>query len=278
MAITLVKTNGSGDFKDSELKKRSKESSLSPKTLHYKAMAHSKEVAFVSLDRWPELSEMVVYDLFVPVHTRRHGIATAVLNEVERISACEGFSTISIFASPLNHGITEDALCDWYSRRGYVRDSNDRRKYIKIIGFKHWYAHDKFCKAIYILATRAEDVRTGLLHSWQDSLRGLNDEKLPDDLQKDFIWIKKQLHKFHEYWNGQLDDLKRMEKIDPTYKEKYALLYPTEVEATLRRINKKTGAAIAHRIYNVYDILNTRKWQSLTTHCTECRPQDAFTD
>jgi GNAT superfamily N-acetyltransferase len=278
MVITLIQANGFSDFEVPGLKKRAQESTLSPKTKHYKAMAHSKEVAFVSLDRWPELGEMAVYEIYVPPSARRQGIATAVLNETERISACEGFSTVSLFASPLDHGITEDALCDWYSRRGYVRDSNDRRKFIKIIGFKHWYAHDKFRKAIYILATCAEDVRTGLLHAWQDSLRGLNDDNLPDDLQKDFIWIKKQLHKFHEYRKGQLDDLKRMEKIDPTYKEKYAHHYPTEIEATLRRINKKTGAAIAHRIYNIYDVLNTRKWQSLTTHCTECRPQEAFTD
>jgi hypothetical protein len=278
MVITLVQANGPDDFEVSELKKRAQDSIRSPKTQHYKAMRHSKDVAFVSLDRWPEFSEMIVYELFVPSSTRRQGIATEVLKEVERISACEGFSTVSMLASPLDHTITEDLLCGWYSRRGYDSDTTNRRKFSKMIGFKYWYAHGKFCKAIYILATCAEDIRTGLLNAWQESLQRLNDEQLPEDLRKDFIWIKKQSHKFKECRLGQLDDLKKMEERDPSYKERYACQYPNEVEATMRRIKKKTGAAIAQRIYHIYNVLNMKKWQSLTTHCTECRPADAFKD
>ena len=276
MQITLVQINGPDDFKVAELRNRAQESSRSPKTKHYKAVMHDKEIAFVSLDRWPEFSEMVVYEIFVPPSKRRQGFATAILNEVEHISICEGFSTVSLIASPLDHDITEDDLLAWYSRRGYERDLNDQKKLSKLIGFKYWYANDKFCKAIYILATNAEDIRTRLLHAWQDSLCRLNNEQLPDDLQKDFIWIKEQLHKFNEEWPGQLDELKKKEKMDSSFKEKYAHHYPNAVEATLKRIRKKTGVEISNRIYNIYDELTARKLKSLTRHCTECRPQEAF--
>ena len=41
---------------------------------------------------------------------------------------------------------------------------------------------------------------------------------------------------------------------------------------------KNPGAAIAHRIYHIYNALKARRWECLTTNCTECRPQDAFSD
>jgi hypothetical protein len=261
--IALVQTNNPNEFDDPELIERSQKSTLSPKTQHYKGISLSKEVAFVSLDRWPEYSEMIVYELFVPRPIRRQGIAAAVLNEVERISACEGFSNVSVIASPLDADITEDALCGWYSRRGYIRDPNMPRK-LKLTRFNHWYAHDMFCKAVRILATGREEVRKRLLHVWQDALRGLDDDMLSEDLSVDLQWIGKQLHKFHEEWPGQLDDLKRKEKLDPTFKENYAHLYPNEVEASLARMRKKTGATIALRIHNIYEVLKERKWKSLT--------------
>jgi hypothetical protein len=259
MDITLVQTKGPNDFKIPELTKRAHESSRSKKTRHYKALAQSEEVAFVSLDRWPELSQMVIYEIFVPRSTRRQGIASAVLNEVERISACEGLSIVRLAPAPLDAGITKDALYDWYGRRGYVSDPDISGELFKVIGGKYWQSYDKFGKAVYILATEAGDVRSRLLLFWQRFLRKIDDEHLPDDLLKDLIWIKKELHKFHEEWRGQLNDLKQKEKIDPTFKEKYAHLYPDPVEATLGRIRRKSGAAIASRIYSIYDALKVRR-------------------
>lgn len=222
-------------------------------------MAQSKEVAFVSLDRWPELSQMVIYEIFVPRSTRRQGIASAVLNEIERISLCEGLSVVRLTPAPLDTGITREILSVWYDRRGYVSDPNISSVLFKVIGGKYWESYDKFGKAVYILATEAGDVRSRLLLVWQRLLRKINEEHLPDDLRKDFIWIKQELHKFHEGWRGQLNDLKQKEKIDPTFKEKYAHLYPDPVEATLGRIHKKSGAAIASRIYSIYDALKVRR-------------------
>ncbi len=265
MDITLVETKSPDDFEIPELKKRAQESTNSPLTKHYKALSQGREVAFVSLDRWSYLSLlaarpvrepflMFIYEIFVPQFKRRQDIATAVLNEVERISTCEGLSAVHLRPSSIDSGITMDT---WYIRRGYVHDSANPGVLFKIIGGKYSYAHDKFSKAIYILATGSEDVRSRLLHVWQHSLKGLDDAQLPENLQKDFEWIKKQLHKFNERWPGELDDLKQQEKRDHTFKEKYAHLYPNPVEATLQRIHKKTGAEIAQRIYNIYDALKS---------------------
>ncbi len=275
MDITLVQTNGPVDYENTELKKRTEESTLSPKTIHYKAIAQNNEIAFVSLDRWSEYSEMIVYELFVPRPKRRQGIASAVLSKVERISAYEGFSNVSVIASPLDNDITENDLHDWYSRRGYVREHHNPRKF-KLTGFDYWYAHDMFCKAVNILATEREEVRKRLLHVWQQVLRGLDDGMLPEDLITDLHWIRKQLHKFDEEWPGQLEDLKRQEKIDPKFKEEYAHLYPDKVEASLARMRKKTGAIIALRIYNIYETLKERKWKSLKTACSEIGPAVTF--
>lgn len=122
MVIALVQTNIPDDFEIPELTKRAQNSSRSLKTKHYKAVSCGREVAFVSLDRWPELNQMVVYEIFVPISIRRQGIATAVLNEVERISAYEGFSLIRLRPSPLDIGVTMSSLIDWYNKRGYVSD------------------------------------------------------------------------------------------------------------------------------------------------------------
>jgi len=279
MNITLVETKGPDDFEIPELKKRVQESRKSRLTKHYKALSQSREVAFVSLDYWSYLSllaarpvsefafksfwhepfKMVIYEIFVPQFLRRQGIASAVLNEVERISACMGLSVVRLGPSPMDSGITKDALIEWYIRSGYVHDSGGSGELVKAIGEKYWYAHDKFSKAIYILATGAEDVRSRLLSVWQHSLRGLDDEQLPEDLRKDFVWIKKQLRKYNEKWPGELDDLKQQEKRDHTFKDKCANHYPNPVDATLQRIRKKSGAEIAQRIYNIYDALKSRR-------------------
>ncbi|HLB05533.1 MAG TPA: hypothetical protein VJL62_02325, partial [Thermodesulfobacteriota bacterium] len=228
MNITLVETKGPDDFEIPELKKRVQESRKSRLTKHYKALSQSREVAFVSLDYWSYLSllaarpvsdfafkslwsepfQMFLYEIFVPQFARRQGIATAVLSEVERISTCEGLSAVRLRPSSLDSGITTEVLTAWYMRRGYVHDSDSLGVLVKTIGGKYWYAHDKFSKAIYILATGSEDVCSRLLHAWQHSLQRLDDAQLPENLQKDFEWIKKQLHKFNERYPGELSEFK----------------------------------------------------------------------
>jgi len=133
-------------------------------------------------------------------------------------------------------------------------------KVSKMLNGKHMYAYEKFSQAVHMLATGAGDIRSRLLHAWQGPLWVLDaDKHLPEDLRKDFVWIKEQLHRFCEEWPGQLRDLEQKEKLLPNCnKKEYAYLYPDPVKATLKRIRLNTGAKIAHRIYSIYDSLESK--------------------
>ena len=257
MNITLTQAKSPDDFESLELQKRTKESSRSRKTIHYKVSFEGREVAFLALDRWPELGQMVVYELWVPQSMRRQGIAAAVLKETERITACEGLSIVRVHPVPLDHGITEEVLLKWYDQQGYLRDSNIPSELFKIVGGEYWHAYHQFDKAVHILAIGAEDVRRRLLDVWMNALKGLEDDRLPSDLQSDFIWVKAQLHKYNESYRGELASLKRWDKMDPIFRTKFP--YPDPVEATLKRIRKNTSTAIARKIYGIYNGLKARR-------------------
>lgn len=269
MNITLIETKGPDDFEIPELKKRAQESSTGPITKRYKALAHNQEVAFVSLERWLELNQMVICNIFVPLSTRQQKFAIAVLNEVERIAACEGLSDVRFMPSSIDSPFNN---IDWCKSRGYVVYSSNPMILFKTIGFNHWEAYDKFSKAIYILATSKEDVRTRLLYAWKEALQRINNGMLPEELRPDFLLIKKRLHKYpkEKEWKKyyiypeELDNFKQRIKKDPTLLEKKKL------EITLKRIRPKTGAEISELIYKIYDALTARRWKCLTTHCTEC--------
>lgn len=122
----------------------------------------------------------------------------------------------------------------------------------------YWYAYEKFYRAIYILAIGAGDIRTRLLDVFLDPLLMITTNHFPEDLQEDFIWIKKNITKYKEKWPGQLKELKVYERKDPTFKERLAYIYPNAIEATLRRIRKSTAVEIARRIFKIYDSLESR--------------------
>jgi len=257
MNITFTQVKSSDDFENPELKKRIEESSHSRKTIHYRVTVDGKEVAFIALDRWPELGQMVVYELWVPQRMRRQGIATTVLSETERITACEGLSVVRVHPATLDGSVTEETLFGWYSRLGYSRDSNIPSELFKIVGGEYWYAYHKFEKAVRILAIGAEDVKHRLLDVWTGVLKGLDDHYLPIDLQKDFNWIRTQLYNYNESYPGEIASHKRWDYRDPIFKTKFP--YPDPVESTLKRIQKKTGKVIAERICAIYESLKTRR-------------------
>lgn len=257
MNIALIQVKSPDEFEAIELKKRAEESPRSRKTIHYKVSIEGREVGFLALDRWPELGQMVVYEIFVPQSVRNQGIATAVLKETERITACEGLSIVRVRPFALDHGITEEALFNWYEQQGYTRDSNVPSELFKVVGGKYWYAFNTFNKAVHILAIGTEDVRGRLLDVWMNALKDLEDDRLPDDLQKDFIWVKAQLHKYNESYPGELASLQRWDKMDPIFRTKFP--YPDPVEATLKRIRKNRAATIARKIYGIYDGLKAKR-------------------
>ena len=125
------------------------------------------------------------------------------------------------------------------------------------MSLQYIYALEKFTLAVYILATGPGDVRSRLLNAWRGPLWVLTPDHLPEKLRDDFLWIKQQLHKYHESWPGQLQELQKKEKKDPSFKKIYTHLYPDPVEATLRRIRKSTGVEIARRIFSIWDSLES---------------------
>ena len=105
-----------------ELRERSQEIAKSKKTTCYRALCGGQEVAFVALDRWPELGRMVLYEMFVPRGLRRQGYGGAVLNAVECAALREGFSAVRVTPQPLDDDMSREALVEWYCQRGYKHD------------------------------------------------------------------------------------------------------------------------------------------------------------
>ena len=123
---------------------------------------------------------------------------------------------------------------------------------------KYSYALEKFSSAIYILVTGAGDIRDRLRDAFLGPLLMITHEHLPIKLQEDFIWIKRNITKYKEKWPGQLEELRKYEEKSPDFKEKHPESYPNPIEATCRRIHKRTGAEIAKRIFKIYDNLNSK--------------------
>ncbi|MBF0328583.1 MAG: GNAT family N-acetyltransferase [Nitrospirae bacterium] len=124
MEIQLIKADTADCFKSSELMMRASESSKSLKTKHYRVIADCGEVAFVSLDRWPEpeISRMVIYEIFVLRNMRRKGIGTALLTEIEKVAMQEGFRKTYLRPSTLDCTFSQTDMVNWYLCKGYNFD------------------------------------------------------------------------------------------------------------------------------------------------------------
>ena len=122
MEIRLFEIKGPSDVELPALMRRAQESSKSTKTIHYRAVKDGEAVAFVSLDRWPDLDYMVLYEIFVPKELRCQGIGSAVLAEVENTAIREGIPRMRLRPKPLDHGISQANLAEWYARHGYEWD------------------------------------------------------------------------------------------------------------------------------------------------------------
>lgn len=124
--IQLIKIDTEDSFESLELRARVRESSKSPKTIHYRVLADDVETAFISLDRWPEpeINQMVVYEIFVPRDTRRKGFGSMVLAEIEKVAIQEGFRKIHLRSHSLDRETKQMKLNNWYLRKGYNWDPN----------------------------------------------------------------------------------------------------------------------------------------------------------
>ncbi len=122
MTIELVEIEQPDCFEALELQRRAQDMRSSDRTTCYQALSDGREVAFVALDRWPELDRMVLYEMFVPRRLRRQGYGGAVLNAVEHAALKESFSAVRVTPQPLDDDMSREALIEWYCQRGYKHD------------------------------------------------------------------------------------------------------------------------------------------------------------
>jgi GNAT superfamily N-acetyltransferase len=119
MEIQLTETTNPNNFELAELRIRAENSSKSRNTIHYRATIHGREVGFLSLDHWYDLRCMVLYELFIAVEQRRKGIGRALITIIEKRSKAEGLRWLRLRPEPLDQGISQQELVDWYLSIGY---------------------------------------------------------------------------------------------------------------------------------------------------------------
>ena len=99
---------------------------------------------------------------------------------------------------------------------------------------KYFYAEEKLANMIYGLATGEEDARHRLAENSMDIII-LNEKDFPEELRKDFLWIKKEITK-----KGAIKD--------PSGK----MVIVGAVHHTVRHIRNSTVSKIIVKIYSLY--------------------------
>jgi len=85
-------------------------------------MNDDQEIALVAIDRLPELSTLVLYELYVLQSKRRRGFGNEIMKKVDSIARIEGFKKIRLIARLLDKDIGVNDLKLFYYRRGYTDD------------------------------------------------------------------------------------------------------------------------------------------------------------
>lgn len=91
-----------------------------------------------------------------------------------------------------------------------------------------FYPSTKFAEAVYLLATGPGDVRSRLRFAYNE-FHPVRYDLLPIELQEDYKWICHELTKREENYSGQ-----------------------GRLDATLSRMQNRTGSKIAKRIYKLH--------------------------
>ena len=110
MTVALTDAEEPGDFESSELKRRARGIRRSANTVCYRALHDELEIAFVAVDRRPELDLLVLYELFVPRALRNQGYGGEALTAVEEMAVKERFSVVRIRQHPLDEDVDHDDL------------------------------------------------------------------------------------------------------------------------------------------------------------------------
>lgn len=131
--IRLVKVTSNDELDEPELCQRFRVSTKSRKTVSYRALREQCEVAFVAIDRWPEIERLVLYELFVPRHLRKQNVGSAVLRVVEQMAAEEGFAAVRLYPNSLEMPADQTSLERWYQKRGYKPVSDQTSDLEKLV-------------------------------------------------------------------------------------------------------------------------------------------------
>jgi GNAT superfamily N-acetyltransferase len=118
--IRLVELGANQRCCDAELQARMLQSPKAPHTHHYVAIEDGSEIAFVALDRIPDVDYLVLYEIFVRPDCRGKGLGSRLLGEVEGVAKALGYDKITLSPWPLEQGYSEEKLVAWYKRHGYA--------------------------------------------------------------------------------------------------------------------------------------------------------------
>lgn len=121
-----------------------------------------------------------------------------------------------------------------------VRATDEQGSYLQRTDgtMKYHYARGKFGTAIRLLAIGKGDVRSRLYSAFLEFSPIQPERDLPGDLHDDYDWIMAQLTKYGYD--------------PPSYWQEMGIPYEGDVQATLKRIRRNTGAKIAERIYDIH--------------------------
>lgn len=125
----LEEINSDFVLEDSEIIKRSVESSKTRNTRHMLFSAQSGEVAFVSVDLIENIESLILYELYVPTKYRGKGIGKKVLKELSRFALQEGYSKIDAYPKPINNHFSEQKLIQWYLNYGFLPKKDQTGEY-----------------------------------------------------------------------------------------------------------------------------------------------------
>jgi GNAT superfamily N-acetyltransferase len=118
--ISLEEISTSLDCEDQELRDRDRSCSRKSRvTTYYRALCDKDELAFVALDRNPDLDALVIYEIYVASHNRNKGKGTRVLAAIEDLARREGFMRTFLLPHPLDGNFPVMRLMAWYERHGY---------------------------------------------------------------------------------------------------------------------------------------------------------------
>ncbi len=113
-------------FLDPGLQLRAKHASHTPISTSYKVLVDGREAAFLTIDRNTYFKVLFVYELMVRSDERRKGLATRVMERIERLAFEEGWPEMRLRPQALDNTISDADLISWYQLLGFSWCADER--------------------------------------------------------------------------------------------------------------------------------------------------------